>query len=203
MRSGSAVASPGRELRGAELLALKRLDRGTSDCIALGPGTATAWLSSTGDCSVGVRVRVAVEAEDVNGTKLEAELIGETGFEPCDDVGTDWPEESLACDDGSLFVSSVAGVGNCGASGTGKTGTAGAGAGATDVDAGSDGICEAGAAGIEDCAVAIRDCVAMSANECAAAAGSPGDAGPVAVVTGEVPGALEVLEASVISLGSG
>jgi hypothetical protein len=108
-----------------------------------GSVTATAWVSSTGDCSIGndagagLALKVGVEAEEVNRTTLNV-LVRETAS-----------ASGESAERSEMLLAS-------GAAGIGKTGGGKVSVGALDVDTGSVGVCKAGVAGIDNWAVAIR-----------------------------------------------
>lgn len=119
--------SIGAELPGAESPTLESLDWGAAGCLAVAGSVRGARLFSlTGDCSVGigdgVGVSAGIGAEDACETILETGLVEGTGPWPRAGKATGWSEEllrtevrtELRTEDGSAFVSGVAGVGSAG-----------------------------------------------------------------------------------------
>lgn len=112
----AALGSTGARLPGVELLTLESLDWGTAGCLPVAGAVKGARLFSlTGDCSVAIGVgiggKAGVGAEDAGETMLEAGLVERAGPWSRADKATGWSEELLRTDDGSAFVSGVAGVG--------------------------------------------------------------------------------------------
>jgi hypothetical protein len=117
----------GAELPGVELLTLESLDWGVAGCLAVAGSVRGARLFSlTGDCSVGIGsgagVNAGIGAEDAGETTLEIELVEGTAPWLRADKATGCSEEVLrtevkkggTTEDGSAFVSGVAGVGSAG-----------------------------------------------------------------------------------------
>ena len=117
----------GADLPGVELLTLESLDWGAAGCLAVvGSVRGARLFSLTGDCSVGIGsgagVNAGVGAEDAGETTLEIELVEGTAPWLRADKATGCSEEVLrtevkkgvTTEDGSAFVSGVAGVGSAG-----------------------------------------------------------------------------------------
>ena len=117
----------GADLPGVELLTLESLDWGAAGCLAVvGSVRGARLFSLTGDCSVGIGsgagVNAGVGAEDAGETTLDIELVEGTAPWLRADKATGCSEEVLrtevkkgvTTEDGSAFVSGVAGVGSAG-----------------------------------------------------------------------------------------
>jgi len=117
------VELSGAELPGAESLTLESLAWGAAGCLAVAGSVRSARLFLlTGDCSVGIGDGVGVDAgigaKDAGETILETGLVQGAGSWLRADKATGWSEEllrtELRTEDGSAFVSGVAGVGGAG-----------------------------------------------------------------------------------------
>jgi hypothetical protein len=117
----------GAELPGVELLTLESLDWGAASGLAVvGSVRGARLFSLTRDCSVGIGsgagVNAGVGAEDAGETTLEIELVEGTAPWLRADKATGCSEEVLrtevkkgvTTEDGSAFVSGLAGVGSAG-----------------------------------------------------------------------------------------